>query len=106
MIGVDVNEDNIALTAMDEMGVLDTLVVELPEIKFERHRYFTMKKRMQNAGEPSYKNIVRDHEYRFVHDRVHKLSRTVVDFTSRFHDPCIALENLTDMCESIDYRHE
>jgi len=103
VIGVDVNEDNIALTAMDETGVLDTLVIDFPEIKSERHRYFTMKKRMQNAGKPSYKNVVHDREYRFVHDRLHKLSRAVVEFTKRFPDPCIALEDLKDMRESIDY---
>lgn len=103
VIGVDVNEDNIALTAMDETGVHDTLVIDFPELKFERHRYFTMKKRMQNAGKPSYKNVVRDREYRFAHDRLHKLSRAVVEFTKRFPDPCIALEDLKDMRESIDY---
>lgn len=58
---------------------------------------------MQNAGKSSYKNVVRDREYRFVHDRVHKLSRTVVEFASRFPAPCIALEDLKEMRESIDY---
>jgi len=50
VIGVDVNEDNVALTALSEDGVEDTLVIDFPEIKFERHRYFTMRKRVQNAG--------------------------------------------------------
>ena len=103
VIGVDVNEDNIALTAIDETGVLDTLVIDFPEINSERHRYFTMRKRMQNAGKSSYKNVVRDREYRFVHDRLHKLSRAVVEFAKRFPDPCIALEDLKDMRGSIDY---
>ena len=44
-VGVDVNEDNVALTALSEDGVKDTLVIDFPEIKFERHRYFTMRKR-------------------------------------------------------------
>jgi transposase len=49
VIGVDVNEDNVALTAFSEDGVEDTLVIDFLEIKFERHRYFTMRKRVQNA---------------------------------------------------------
>ena len=47
---MDVNEDNVAPTAFSENGVEDTLVIDFPEIKFERHRYFTMRKRVQNAG--------------------------------------------------------
>jgi transposase len=51
VVGVDVNEDNVALTALSEDGVEDSLVIDFPEIKFERHRYFTIRKRVQNAGE-------------------------------------------------------
>jgi len=54
VVGVDVNEDNVALTALSEDGVEDTLVIDFPEIKFERHRYFTMRKRVQNAGRTAY----------------------------------------------------
>jgi putative transposase len=50
VIGVDINEDNVAVTAVSEDGVEDALVIEFPEIKFERHRYFTIRKRIQNAG--------------------------------------------------------
>ena len=39
VVGVDVNEDNVALTAPSEDGVEDTLVIDFPEIKFKRHRY-------------------------------------------------------------------
>ena len=53
VVGVDVNEDNVALTALSADGVEDSLVIDFPEIKFERHRYFTMRKRVQNAGKDS-----------------------------------------------------
>ena len=46
VVGVDVNEDNVALTAISEDGVEDTLVIDFPEIKLERHRYFMMRKRV------------------------------------------------------------
>ena len=52
VVGLDVNEDNVALTALSKDGVVDTLVINFPEIKFERHRYFTMRKRVQSAGKP------------------------------------------------------
>ena len=75
VVGVDVNEDNVALTALSEGGVEDTLVIDFPEIKFERHRYFTMRKRVQNAGKDSIHNTLEGREERFVRDRLHKLSR-------------------------------
>lgn len=31
-VGVDVNEDNVALTALSEVGVKDMVVIEFPEI--------------------------------------------------------------------------
>ncbi len=46
---MDVNEDNVALTALSEDGIEDSLVIDFPEIKFERHRYFTMRKRVRRA---------------------------------------------------------
>ena len=46
VIGVDVNEDCVALAALTESGPEDSVVIDYPEIKEERHRYFTMWKRM------------------------------------------------------------
>ena len=37
MIGMDVNEDNIALVAMDDTGVFDTVVIDFPKVKRLRH---------------------------------------------------------------------
>jgi hypothetical protein len=39
---VYMNEDNVAPTALSKDDVEDTLVIDFPEIKFERHRYFMM----------------------------------------------------------------
>lgn len=49
-IGVDVNEDCVGLAAVKESGVEDSLVIEYPEVKKERHEFFTVRKRMQEAG--------------------------------------------------------
>jgi IS605 OrfB family transposase len=103
IIGVDVNEDNVALTALSESGVEDTLVIEFPEIKFERHRYFTIRKRVQKAGKHSIHDTLEGCEKRFVRDRLHKVSRYVVEWSQRFEKPCIVFEDLKEMRDSIDY---
>ena len=103
VIGVDVNEDNVALTALSEDDVEDTLVIDFPEIKFERHRYFTMRKRVQNAGKDSIHDTLEGREERFVRDRLHKVSRHIVEWSQQFEKPCIVFEDLKEMRDSIDY---
>ncbi|SDK16217.1 transposase, IS605 OrfB family, central region, partial [Halovenus aranensis] len=103
VVGVDVNEDNVALTALSEDGVEDTLVIDFPEIKFERHRYFTIRKRVQNAGKLSVHDTLGDQEERFVRDRLHKVSRHIVEWSRQFENPCIVFEDLKEMRDSIDY---
>jgi IS605 OrfB family transposase len=103
VVGVDVNEDNVALTALSEDGVEDTLVIDFPEIKFQRHCYFTMRKRVQNAGKDSIHDALEGREERFVRDRLHKVSRHIVEWGQQFEKPCIVFENLKEMRNSIDY---
>ncbi|MWV39066.1 RNA-guided endonuclease TnpB family protein [Natrialba sp. INN-245] len=103
VVGVDVNEDNVALTALSKDGVEDTLVIDFPEIKFERHRYFTMRKRVQNAGKDSIHDALEGREERFVRDRLHKVSRHIVEWSQQFEKPCIVFEDLKEMRDSIDY---
>jgi len=103
VIGVDVNEDNVALSALSAEGVEDTLVIDFPEIKFERHRYFTMRKRVQNAEKPSMHDTLEGREERFVRDRLHKVSRHIVEWCRQFEKPCIVFEDLKEMRDSIDY---
>ncbi|MFA9504886.1 RNA-guided endonuclease TnpB family protein [Natrinema sp. H-ect1] len=103
VVGMDVNEDNVALTALSEDGVEDTLVIAFPEIKFERHRYFTMRKRVQNAGKSSIHDTLEGREERFVRDRLHKVSHHIVEWSQQFEKPCIVFEDLKEMRDSIDY---
>ncbi|WP_232702130.1 RNA-guided endonuclease InsQ/TnpB family protein [Halobacterium wangiae] len=103
VVGVDVNEDNVALTALSERGVKDSLVIDFPEIKFERHRYFTMRKRVQNAGKDRIHDTLEGREERFVRDRLHKVSRHIVEWSRQFEKPCIVFEDLKEMRDSIDY---
>ena len=68
VVGVDINEDCVALAALHEDDIVDSVVIDFPGIKEERHRYFTMRKRMQNAGKSSFDRAFEQKEERFVHD--------------------------------------
>ncbi|ELY90186.1 IS1341-type transposase [Natrialba hulunbeirensis JCM 10989] len=103
VVGVDSNEDCIALAALHENDIVDSVVIDFPEIKKERHRYFTMRKRMQNAGKSSFDRAFEQKEERFVHDQLHKVSRQVVEWVSLFETPVIVFEDLKEMRDSIDY---
>ena len=104
IIGVDVNEDCIALAAMTRDGKLrDSVVVDYTDVKTQRHEFFTKRKRMQNAGQTAFETIVQTEERDYVHDRLHKVSRRVVEWVSQFERPVIVFEDLKDMRDSIDY---
>jgi len=96
------NSDLVEAT-LSENGVEDTLVIDFPEIKFERHRYFTMRKRVQDAGKDSTHDTLEGREERFVRDRLHKVSRHIVEWSRQFEKPCIVFEGLKEMRDSIDY---
>nr|WP_254714735.1 transposase [Natranaeroarchaeum aerophilus] len=105
VVGVDVNEDCIALAAMSRDGsVEDSVVLEYPSVKEQRHEFFTKRKRMQKAEQTGFETVVKTEERDYVHDCLHKVSRKVVAWVSQFNDPVIVFEDLKDMRESIDYR--
>ncbi|MFD1562806.1 RNA-guided endonuclease TnpB family protein [Haloarchaeobius amylolyticus] len=105
VVGVDINEDCVALAAMNRTtgDVLDSVVIEYPDIKRVRHEYFTKRKRMQKVGQTAFETVVRTEERDFVHDQLHKVSRDVTRWVSQFNDPVIVFEDLKDMRESINY---
>jgi IS605 OrfB family transposase len=104
IVGVDVNEDCIALAALSRDGSLrDSVVFEYPEIKEQRHEFFTKRKRMQKAGQTAVESVVQSEERDYVHDCLHKISRRVVEWVSQFSTPVLVFEDLKDMREAIDY---
>jgi IS605 OrfB family transposase len=104
IVGVDVNEDCIALAAMSLDGELkDSVVFEYPSVKEQRHEFFTKRKRMQQAKQTAFETAVQTEERDYVHDRLHKVSREVVTWVSQFSAPVIVFEDLKDMRDSIDY---
>lgn len=103
LVGMDVNEDNVALATLNDDGVQDSIVIEFPEVKFERHRYFTIRKRVQKAGKRSTFEALGDKEKRFINDTTHKVSRQVIEWCQQFENPCIVLEDLKEIRDSIEY---
>jgi len=104
VVGVDVNEDCIALAAMSRDGsVKDSVVFEYPAVKEHRHEFFTKRKRMQQAKQTAFETVVQTEERDYVHDCLHKVSRQVVEWVSQFSNPLIVFEDLKDMRDSIDY---
>jgi transposase, IS605 OrfB family, central region len=102
-VGVDVNEDCVGLAAVTENGVADTFVIEFPEVKRERHEFFTIRKRMQSAAQTSLEREIRGREQQFVHDQLHQVSRRVVEWVQQFENPVVIFEDLKDMRDNIDY---
>lgn len=102
IIGVDINEDNLALTAIQENKTYST-VIEYPEIKKKRHEYFTIRKRLKKAGKKSILDKQSGKEQNYVKDKTHKLSRKVVRWCQQFEKPCITFENLKGMHENLNY---
>jgi IS605 OrfB family transposase len=104
IVGVDVNEDCIALAAMSRSGsVKDSVVFEYPSVKERRHEFFTKRKRMQKAEQNAFETVVQAEERDYVHDCLHKVSRKVVEWVSQFSDPVLVFEDLKDMRDTIDY---
>jgi putative transposase len=84
-------------------SVKDSIVLEFPSVKEQRHKFFTKRKRMQKAGQTAFENIVQTEERDYVHDSLHKISREVVEWVSQFTNPLIVFEDLKDMRDDINY---
>jgi len=65
VVGVDNNEDCVALATRTGSGIGDSFVIDYPKIKEQCHRYFTMRKRMREAGSAVSKHVFRDRTQQF-----------------------------------------
>lgn len=75
-------------------------------MKEKRHEYFTARKRLQNNNKPSQIETIGNEEERFVMDVLHKLTRQAVEWASQFENPCIVLEDLKGLRDSIGFGSE
>ena len=95
--GIDINEDNVAITVYDLRGkrVVDSLVVDYSIIKFIRHYWFTIRKRLQEHGAKSGKKLgFTRKEHRQVEHLLHLVSRRVVNHLSNYQGLVVFMEDL------------
>ena len=105
VVGVDINERNVALTALDRetMRTTGTLVLDYGRVKQERQRYHTITTRCQEHGKTSIHHKLGDKEDRFTEWVLHRLSRAVVEFAEQFPNPVIAFEDMSGIRDEIKY---
>ncbi|GGL61517.1 RNA-guided endonuclease InsQ/TnpB family protein [Halocalculus aciditolerans] len=103
VIGVDINEDNVTLTALTTDGIRESRRVEYTDVKSQRHRYLTIRKRIQRAGKTSAFETLRKREHRYVKNRVHEVSRRIVEFAERFQSACVVFEDLKGLRDDLHY---
>ena len=105
LVGVDINERNVALTALDRetMRTKGTLVLDYGRVKQERQRYHTITKRCQEHGKTSIHRKIGDKEERFTEWVLHRLSRAVVEFAEQFSNPVIVFEDMSGIREEMQY---
>ena len=105
LVGVDINERNIALTAVNRetMDTLGTLVLDYGTVKAERQRYHTITKRCQEHGKHSIHHQLGEKEERYTEWVLHRLSRVVVEFAQQFSNPAIVFEDLSGIRDAIKY---
>jgi len=105
LVGVDINERNVALTALDRksMDTLGTLVLDYGSVKAERQRYHTITKRCQEHGQNSIHHTVGDREERYTEWVLHRMARAVVEFAGQFSTPVIVFEDLSGIRKAMEY---
>ena len=106
VVGVDINERNVALTALDRetMQTKGTLVLDYGRVKQERQRYHTITKRCQEHGKTSIHHRFGNREERFTEWVLHRLSRAVVEFAEQFSNPVIVFEDMEGIRDKIQVR--
>ncbi|NVM03739.1 MAG: IS200/IS605 family element transposase accessory protein TnpB [Candidatus Helarchaeota archaeon] len=103
-IGIDTNEKNIALSAINEHGeVLKSLILDYPVINSERQKYFVIRKWLQKINKDSVKKKIQNKEKLVVRDFYHKMSRIAVEWITQFSSPLIIMEDLTNIRNSINF---
>ena len=105
LVGVDINERNVALTALDRdtHETLGTLVIDYGSVKARRQWYHTVKRRCQEHGQTSILRTFSDKEERYTEWVLHRMSLAVVEFSEQFSNPVIVFEDLSGIRDAIEY---
>lgn len=95
-VGVDVNEKNLALSALTEEGqLLASLVLDFADINGIKQGFFSTRKRLQKAGKLSLVRTIRTKEHDTVGDIYQKVTHLAMLWMEQFSHPVLVLEDLT-----------
>ncbi|MFB6284208.1 MAG: hypothetical protein ABEK59_09810 [Halobacteria archaeon] len=91
IVGVDINEGNISVTALDRetLDTLGTLVLDYGDVKRVRQKLHDVVRRCQEHDKTSMRNKVSSREGRYTNWVLHRLSRIVVEFSQKFPKPVV-----------------
>ena len=105
VIGVDINERNVALTALnrDILATNGTLVLDYGPAKGERARLHDISRRCQECDQHSIYRQIGDTEERFVNWMLHRISKAVIEFAHEFDAPTIVFEDMSGIRDGMDY---
>jgi len=95
--GIDVNEDNVAITVYDLTArkIVDSFIVDYAVVKFIRHYWFTIRKRLQEHGARSKEKLgFTKKEHRQIEYLLHFVSRRIVDYLSKYPGLIVFMEDL------------
>jgi IS605 OrfB family transposase len=98
VLGVDLNLKNVAVTSTGRF-------FDGGELLWGQNHYFRVKRSLQDKGTRSARQALRrlsGREHRFVLDRLHTISRGVVEEARQYDCSYIAVEDLTDIRERMD----
>ncbi len=105
VIGVDINERNVALTALNRetFATKGTLVLDYGPAKGERTRLHDISRRCQESVQHSVYRHIGDKEERYVNWVLHRISAAVVEFAGHFDAPTIVFEDMSGIRDGMDY---
>ena len=105
VIGVDINERNVALTALNRetLATKGTLVFDYGPVKGERARLHDISRRCQERDQHSIYRRIGDKEERYVNWVLHRISAAVLAFAETFDAPTIVFEDMSGIRDGMDY---
>jgi putative transposase len=105
VIGVDINERNVALTALhrETLATKGTLVLDYGSVKGERQRLHDISRRCQAHDQHSIYCHIGNKEDRYVNWVLHRISAAILAFAEHFAAPTIVFEDMSGIRDGMDY---
>ncbi len=101
--GVDLNEDCLAVTVYDleKRAIVDSFVVDFAVIKFIRHYWFVIRKRIQEHGAKSKKKLgFTRKEHKQINYLLHLITKRVADYLAKYKGLVVFMEELNGVRSS------